>query len=93
MKVYPMYSQELIEVLLEHELKGLCTNCSLASGCTYRKTSPKIIVQCELYQLIEDSESIENKLFQKGLCMNCSRVDSCKLPGKHTGIWHCEEYK
>lgn len=89
-----MYSQDLIEELMQHELKGLCTNCALESDCTYRKASHKIIIQCELYQLSDETHILQSNanLMQKGLCMNCNRVDSCGLPGKHTGIWHCEEY-
>lgn len=89
-----MYSQDLIEELIQHELKGLCTNCALESDCTYRKASHKIIIQCELYQFSDGSDMLQSNsnLMQKGLCVNCSSVNSCGLPGKHTGIWHCEEY-
>ncbi len=28
----------------------------------------------------------------KGLCINCDNRDSCMLPTRDGGVWHCEEY-
>lgn len=84
--------QEQISYLLEHELKGLCVNCTLSSSCSYRKATDKIIIQCELYQLGEVEEVPGLLAIQKGLCSNCEREDTCQLSARHTGIWHCQEY-
>lgn len=83
---------ELIEHLIQHELKGLCTNCAFVSHCSYRKATDKIIIQCELYQLSPALDAPKPASTQLGLCVNCCNADTCKLPGRHTGIWHCEEY-
>lgn len=87
-----MRSQDLVEEIMQHEMKGLCTSCAMASDCTYRKKTHKTIIQCELYQWSYDADVLNSILIQRGLCINCSIVDSCQLPGKHAGIWHCEEY-
>lgn len=87
-----MHTHQFMEALIQHELKGLCTNCSMACDCTYRKATHKIIIQCQLYQLSDESENLHSTSVPKGLCVSCDLVDSCQLPVKHTGIWHCEEY-
>jgi hypothetical protein len=89
-----MPTQEKIKHLIELELKGLCTNCALSSDCIYRMATNKVIVQCELYQLGEEDTNASKLIsIQRGLCMNCVKVDTCQLPGKNEGIWHCEEYE
>jgi hypothetical protein len=87
-----MHSQDLIERLIQNELKGLCINCSLANHCPYRKATDKIIIQCELHQFSEEADAPQPVSTQKGLCVNCCRANVCQLPGRKTGIWHCEEY-
>ena len=83
----------LIEDLLQHELKGLCTTCGLASKCFYRKETNKIIIQCELYQLSEAPVVPQEVLAQRSLCTSCSKADTCQLQGRHMGIWRCEAYE
>jgi len=29
----------------------------------------------------------------KGLCRNCKKRKTCKLPKSEGGVWHCEEYE
>ncbi len=88
-----MAIQEKIKHLIELELKGICTNCALSGDCTYRMATSKVIVQCELYQMEEEDASASKLIStQRGLCMNCVKVDRCQLPEKNEGIWHCEEY-
>lgn len=89
-----MLIQEQIKHLIDLELKGLCTNCALSNDCIYRVDTNKVIVQCGLYQL-EEEDTNASKLIsiKRGLCMNCVKVDTCQLPGKKEGIWHCEKYE
>lgn len=88
-----MHTQELIEHLIQSELKGLCTNCEFAKHCSYRKATDKIIIQCELYQLSELERVPQLVSTQRSLCTSCCKADACHLPGRHTGIWHCEDYE
>jgi hypothetical protein len=91
-----MSQTELIEVLFEKELQGLCINCAKYEKCSYRKNSIKVIIQCELYELADEecqssAQQETDKL--KGLCLNCFHADTCRLPDREFGVWHCEEYK
>jgi hypothetical protein len=91
-----MPQPELIEVLLASELRSLCVNCAKFSECSYRKKAKKIVIQCELYELTEevpDSHQQETKKQLKGLCVSCCKRDTCCLPDKQAGVWHCEEYE
>ncbi|HEX5168726.1 MAG TPA: hypothetical protein VFW11_06105 [Cyclobacteriaceae bacterium] len=88
-----MYTQDSIESLLLNELRGLCINCAKAEHCSYRNGTDKIIIQCEMYQLGGEADAFASALPPRGLCTNCYRADSCQLPGRRTGIWHCEEYE
>jgi hypothetical protein len=90
-----MQEPEIIEILLSKELQGLCTNCAQFEKCPYRKNTRKIIIQCELYELVDEEKASghqeTNRL--KGLCVNCCYANTCCLPEKQFGVWHCEEYK
>ena len=88
-----MQALALIEDLLQHELKGLCTNCELANKCFYRKETNKIIVQCELYQLREVPGVPPEVSAQRSLCTSCSQAGTCRLPERHMRIWRCEPYE
>ena len=37
----------------------------------------------------EEEKSTE----QKGLCRNCKKEKTCKLPKPEGGVWRCEEYE
>jgi hypothetical protein len=83
----------LIEVLLVKELQGLCMNCANFEPCSYRKTSVKTIIQCELYEMgMEPRTAGQEESYWKGLCVSCGNADTCSLPDKQFGTWHCEEY-
>jgi hypothetical protein len=89
-----MREPESIEVLLAKELRGLCLNCANFDKCSYRKNSIKIIIQCNLYELVEDEQTSGKQETNtlKGLCITCCHGDTCNLPDKQFGVWHCEEY-
>jgi hypothetical protein len=54
----------------------------------------KFIIQCELYQVRKEATNTSKVISnQGGLCINCIKADTCQLPGKNEGIWHCEEYE
>lgn len=89
-----MPDQELIETLLAKELQGLCMNCVNFETCAYRKNTMKVIIQCELHEIVSESRTEDRKSsISKGLCANCCNVDLCRLPDKQFGVWHCEEYE
>lgn len=88
-----MPEPELIEFLLGKELQGLCMNCANFETCSYQKTSTKIIIQCELYEMVtERIDAVQRESPLKGLCINCCNADRCGLPDKQFEVWHCEEY-
>ena len=35
----------------------------------------------------------ENSTPQKGLCRNCKKEKTCKLPRPEGGVWRCEDYE
>jgi hypothetical protein len=35
----------------------------------------------------------ENSAEQKGLCRNCKKEKTCKLPRPEGGVWRCEDYE
>jgi hypothetical protein len=90
-----MPEQQLLEVLLTKELRGLCMNCAKFQTCSYRQNAVKIIIQCELYELSEEEQTphLQESIKLKGLCTNCCSADTCDLPDKQSGVWHCEEYR
>jgi hypothetical protein len=83
-----------IEEIVVKELGGLCTSCVHFDECVYRKTSDKVVIQCEVFENSEGSpvERIDRTLV-RGLCLNCSKNRFCHLPREASGVWHCEEYE
>jgi hypothetical protein len=83
---------------------GLCSTCSNATTCKYRKKRGFDAIYCEIY--VGDTVSSESDPVEpdesaspshasreyKGLCMNCANRETCILPKPATGVWHCEEY-
>lgn len=55
----------------------------------------KIIIQCELYESPEEgqNQAPQEPIALKGLCMTCYKAETCHLPDKQFGVWHCEEYE
>lgn len=85
-----MNNKEQIEQIVGRELKDICANCFHTNTCIYHKTAIKRIIQCELYEL--DNE-IKIHEYVKGLCSTCDLSPDCKLAGRQSGIWACNEYK
>lgn len=83
-----MQAREVIEELIENEVKGLCGTCTHAANCVYLKTARKQIIQCELYELDVTFSDIP----PSGLCRSCDHSTTCKLPGRVFGVWHCNEF-
>lgn len=84
-----MHLNDLEEIVVR-ELRSLCSNCLYRNTCSYRNTTKKVIIQCELHVLDLDTSDDAQP---KGLCKSCDTFNSCKLPGKNTGVWHCQEFK
>lgn len=85
-----------IEEMVINELNGLCVSCVHFNDCVYRKNSNKIVIQCEVFESVQeaiDENSITNNMPLKGLCLNCSKSHYCQLPKEPSGVWHCEEYQ
>jgi hypothetical protein len=84
-----MQAAEVIEGMIISELRGLCTSCAHARTCVYYRSSEKIIIQCELFKL---DEGLHDTEVLHGLCTSCDQASHCKLPGRITGVWHCNEF-
>ena len=83
-----MEADQLIEEMIDSEVKGLCGNCMHAATCAYFHSTPKTVIQCELFQLDEEGDvHVLN-----GLCRTCDQSSTCKLSAKRTGVWHCDEF-
>jgi hypothetical protein len=85
-----MYAQELLEEIIEKEFRGLCISCAHDDACNYRNATNKHIIQCEMYEL--DNEANGENEPPRGLCVSCDNAAICKLPGRKSGVWHCNEY-
>jgi hypothetical protein len=86
-----MRTNEMIERMVMNELKGLCLTCRHTKNCVYHKSTAKQVIQCELFDCDLDSHNNDHVL--RGLCTNCDHALACTLPGKQTGVWHCNEFK
>jgi len=87
------------------EVEGLCKNCVHRDNCMYLKNCSGPILHCELHETQTDEpvkriprrhEAPGEKTASgpyKGLCTNCENRETCCLPGKREGVWHCEEYR
>jgi len=84
-----MQTREVIEEMIASELKGLCLSCVHAPTCIYHRTARKEIIQCEAFELDEEQEAFS----LNGLCKSCDNAATCKLPGRRSGVWHCNEYR
>jgi hypothetical protein len=87
-----MYSSEIIENLLQQELKGLCMSCINAPTCSYRLATDKTVIQCEMFETGNRFVQQTNYTQPGGLCMNCAKATICQLPDRYVGVWHCGEY-
>jgi hypothetical protein len=82
---------ELIEQIIVKEIKGLCSSCAYAHDCLYQKVTTKAIIQCEMFELELEGETVLAPT--KGLCKSCDHASECKLPGRIHGVWHCNEFQ
>lgn len=86
-----------VEEVVVKELKGLCGSCMHAFDCVYRKTSDKVVIQCEVFEDGDTGTTVDNRaageIVLRGLCLNCNKNRFCHLPKKTSGVWHCEEYE
>lgn len=82
-------TREIIEEMVSEGMKGLCPTCLHGQTCVYRSKAEKDIIQCELFE--EDLEIDSPAL--RGLCKTCDHASYCTLPGKKSGVWHCNEYR
>ena len=84
-----------IEEIVTSELNGLCQSCIHFEGCLYRRSSERVVIQCELFESgradpgLGDLEEVP----LKGLCLSCRKAPSCHLPKDVSGVWHCEEFE
>jgi hypothetical protein len=85
-----MKTIEVIEDIFSRQLQSLCT-CAHRTNCMFCRASVKAVIQCELFQLKED-DALSNYL-PRGLCENCDHAATCALPGRRTGVWHCNEFQ
>ena len=84
-----MHIREIIEDMVEKELKGLCFACTHSDSCpTHGKR--KIVIQCEVVDVVESHEAAPTIY---GLCKTCDHAHECMLPGRKAGVWHCNEYE
>lgn len=88
-----MLTADCLETLLQNELRALCTDCVHAEGCSYRRSTKKIIVQCESYAAGGQAGVMHAAPdVSQGLCRTCTVAKACRLPGRHMGVFHCEDY-
>lgn len=85
-----MQAGELIEGMIISELRGLCTSCAHSPTCMYYRASEKIIIQCEIFRVADDT--ITDADAAHGLCVTCDHSSHCTLPGRKSGVWHCNEF-
>lgn len=86
-----MHTNETIEEIIVRELRGLCASCAHAEGCLYFNTSLKIVIQCDMFDDVQNAEPHAHEV--QGLCRTCDHSPSCKLPGRKHGVWRCNEFQ
>jgi len=87
---------------------GLCATCNNSGTCVYRKRRGTDAIYCELHDGYTTPQNgrglkvtsavidVSHELGMsevKGLCVNCTHRDSCRLAKPESGVWHCEEYE
>ncbi|MGE0771947.1 MAG: hypothetical protein AB7K37_09575 [Cyclobacteriaceae bacterium] len=89
--------------LLKTEFATLCNTCDHFNACSYQDDE-KGVLQCELFESTSEGvahlgrleilkEEVITPVSTKGICVNCEKVWTCKLPKGLAGVWHCEEYE
>ena len=83
---------DIIEDIVVREFKDLCFTCLHVDSCAYSKMHPdKLVIQCEMFEV--DNESLSGVNSADGLCKTCDLAAHCRLPGRKTGTWHCNEFQ
>lgn len=85
------------------KLSGLCVTCNSAGTCMHLRHLEPPIWNCEEFddrvpiRRISDAapepREPDTALAVPGLCANCDHLSVCTLPGRASGVWHCEEYR
>jgi hypothetical protein len=84
--------QEILEELIVQGFRSLCSTCRHADSCTYfNRQVSKPVIQCELFEVDHEEPLVSET--PGGLCRNCDVASHCTLPGRKTGIWHCNEFQ
>ena len=82
---------DIMEEIVVKEFRSRCVMCLHVATCSYfKKKSDKIIIQCELF---EDDDDALTQNPPTGLCKTCDLASDCRLPGRRTGTWHCNEFR
>lgn len=82
----------MIEEMVVREFRSLCSTCLHVDSCAYlKRRSGKIVIQCELFE-VDDEHSVSQSN-PSGLCKSCDLAAGCRLPGRRTGTWHCNEFE
>ncbi|HPQ71899.1 MAG TPA: hypothetical protein PKW95_22440 [bacterium] len=90
-------------VIRRRKASGLCMNCDHLQDCMYLAEAVHPVTFCEMHEShshsessssIAESASADPKSEEQvlGLCVNCDNRDTCTLPARKDGAWHCEEY-
>jgi hypothetical protein len=83
---------DLIEEMVVKEFMGLCSTCAHVHSCAYsERRSDKVIIQCEMFEV--DHDNLSGEKTPSGLCRTCDLTTVCRLPGRKTGTWHCNEFQ
>jgi len=96
-------------MLKKLEYEGICSTCKNAPHCIFRKDATSPILQCEEFEnfppvtrnnIPKHLGAVSATTIQtrgtsnyKGLCINCTKVETCTFPKPEGGVWRCEEYE
>lgn len=97
-----MTNADSVDVAGNVVIVGICENCAQAAFCLYREKATHPIWFCEQFENVFSEPSPQNNTAAHpavksqtrllGLCANCEKRETCRLPKPESGIWHCEEY-
>lgn len=97
-----MANAESVDVTGHIASIGICENCAQAAHCLFRENAAQPVWFCEQFEnVISEPALPKNPVVHStgkspirllGLCVNCEKRESCRLPKPESGIWHCEEY-
>jgi hypothetical protein len=85
-----MQIQEVIAEMMSQQAMGLCSSCHHNEICIFHKIDGREILACELFVL-----NIKHPIVHRssgGLCRTCENAETCELPVKDGGVWHCNDF-